>query len=209
MSQSWNPGEDPTDEPTQRRPLKRLQEDKPAEGLTPLPLAWLLIGALAGLLTVGLLGLGLISVLRKQEPRPPAMVTPPGPGPLALTPELTPIVVQPTAALPISSPTLRPTRTTSPAISTPTGTPTPGVPGKITVGGYVRVQGTGADGLSFRSGPGTNYARYKIVEDGVILLVLQEPREAEGSTWWFLRDQAGVEGWAVQNFLVPSAPPKK
>jgi hypothetical protein len=207
MSQEWKPEDYPPDEPTQRRPLRRLPgDDKQEAELPALPLAWLLIGALAGLLTVGLLGLGAISILRKQESRPPVTVTP------AALPE-SPVS---TAAMPTEGgpPALRPTFTPTlelvpPTPAPPTDTPTPGVPDKITVGGYVRVEGAGEAGLSFRSGPGTNYARYKVVEEGTALLVLQEPRQAEGFTWWFLRDPEGIEGWAVQDFLIPTAPPSK
>jgi hypothetical protein len=204
MSQDWKPEDHPSDEPTQRRPLKQLAEDdKESAELSPLPLAWLLIGALAGLLTVGLLGLGVISMLRKQDSRPPGAITPTAP-----LESPVPAVV-PTEGEPMLQPTFTPTLQPAPLTPTqPTDTPTPQVPDKITVGGYVLVKGAGEAGLSFRSGPGTNYARYKVVEEGAVLLVLQEPREAEGYTWWFLRDPEGIEGWAVQDFLVPTAPPK-
>jgi hypothetical protein len=201
MSQDWKSEDYGPDEPTERRLLKRLPDDKEGAELPALPLAWLLIGALAGLLTVGLLGLGVISILRKQESGPP-VATPAG----AFESPIPTVMPTEPALQPTFTPTLEPVPPTPPP---PPDTPTPEVPDEITVGGYVRVEGVGEAGLSFRSGPGTNYARYKVVEEGAALLVLQEPREAEGFTWWFLRDPEGVEGWAVQDFLVPTAAPSK
>jgi hypothetical protein len=202
MSQDWNSADYPPDEPTERRPLRRLPEDKDEAVLSPLPLAWLLIGALAGLLTVGLLGLGIISILRKQESGPPVVATPAAP----LESPIPAVVPTEPALQPTFTPTLEPV---PPTPAPPTDTPTPEVPDKITAGGYVRVEGVGEAGLSFRSGPGTNYARYKTLTEGTVLLVLQEPQEAEGYTWWFLRDPEGIEGWAIQDFLVPTVPPSE
>jgi hypothetical protein len=206
--------DDQSEQATERYLLKRLRpggrEESPPwvmepETPGPLPIAWLLIGGLAGLLTVGLLGLGLISIVRKQGARPPIVLTPTAPietsVPAALPGESTPALVPTYTSTPLPTPVL-PTPTSPPPV-----TPTQQAPDKITVGGYVRVQGTEGAGLSLRSGPGTNYARYKIVSEGTVLKVLQEPREGEGYTWWFLRDPEGVEGWAANTFLVPAAAP--
>jgi len=113
-------------------------------------------------------------------------------------------------------PTLTPTLPTLPPLPTPTPTPrptpTPTVPTEITVGGYVKVVGAGAAQLSYRSGPGLNYARLKLVEDGTILKVLGGPeKDPEGGIWWRLEDPAEENqnvkiGWAAEEFLKPTLP---
>jgi len=75
----------------------------------------------------------------------------------------------------------------------PKPTPTPSVPTEIEVGVYVKVLGAEGDQLSFRTGPGLNYARLKLVDDGTILKVVEGddedvPVEADGLTWWRLED---------------------
>jgi len=98
-------------------------------------------------------------------------------------------------------PTLAPFPTATP---TPQATPTP--PTEITVGGYVEVVGAEADELSYRSGPGLNFARLGIIKDGTILEVLEGPEEADGYTWWRLEDEDGFIGWAADDWLEPTLP---
>jgi len=106
--------------------------------------------------------------------------------------EVTPIVT-------LSLPTLTPFPTPSPQ-------PTPTLPTEITVGGYVKVIGAEADQLSYRSGPGMNYARLKLVKDRAILKVLDGPEEADGYIWWRLEDEDGDIGWAAEKWLAPTLP---
>jgi len=100
-------------------------------------------------------------------------------------------------------PTLPPLPTITP---TPKPTPTPTVPTEIAVGGYVKVVGAEADKLSYRSGPGLNYARLDFIKDGTILKVLEGPEEADGYTWWRLQDKDGFIGWAADDWLKPTVP---
>jgi hypothetical protein len=110
-------------------------------------------------------------------------------------------------------PTLAPFPTATP---TPESTPTPSVPTEITVGGYVKVVGAEAEQLSFRTGPGLNYARLKLVDDGTILKVLpgedeDVPVEADGLSWWRLEDPSEEDealriGWAADEWLEPTLP---
>jgi len=72
---------------------------------------------------------------------------------------------------------------------------------EIKPGVEVEVVGTGVDGLSFRSGPGTNYARLKTVYDGATFTVLEGPEESGGYRWWRLEDEEGTVGWGVENWL--------
>ncbi|MEA3345497.1 MAG: SH3 domain-containing protein [Chloroflexota bacterium] len=114
---------------------------------------------------------------------------------------------QPSVMEPTSTPTLvQPTATPRPPTPTstpePTVTPTP-TPVEIGAGIEVEVVGTGIDGLSFRSGPGINYARLKIAHDGEIFTVLDGPEEAGDYRWWHLEDTEGITGWAVEDYLQP------
>lgn len=128
----------------------------------------------------------LVSLLNPFAPSPPPTV------------EVIPTVTHTLPALPPP-----PTATPTPL---PTPTPTPTIPTKITVGGYVKVVGAEADQLSYRSGPGLNYARLTLVKDGTILKVLEGPEEADGYTWWRLQDEEGFIGWAADDWLVPTLP---
>ena len=92
------------------------------------------------------------------------------------------------------------------ATPTPKPTSTPSVPTEISVGGYVKVIGAEVDQLSYRSGPGLNFARLSIVKDGTILEVLEGPEEADGYTWWRLEDEDGFIGWAADDWLEPTLP---
>jgi hypothetical protein len=102
------------------------------------------------------------------------------------------------------------------ATPTPKPTPTPSVPTEIGVGVYVKVIGAEAEQLSFRTGPGLNYARLKLIDDGTILKVLagegeDVPVEADGLTWWRLEDPSEEDeelriGWAADEWLEPTLP---
>jgi hypothetical protein len=133
--------------------------------------------------------------------------------PFAPSPEPTPVFI-PTATPALPTVATFPTATPTPR--RPTSTPTPALPTEITVGGYVKVVGAEAEQLSFRTGPGLDYARLKLVDDGTILKVLPAededvPVEADGLTWWRLEDPAEEDedlriGWAADMWLEPTLP---
>jgi hypothetical protein len=183
-----------------RRP-RRLEEVTTAE--VGVSLAWVIIGAVAGLLVFGLVGLGVINIVRKQSitPTPPIV---PGLAPTQSIAQATPESK--------ASPTIPPVVTLPPTPSpTPTETPLPVPPDELAPGVYARVTGTEGAGLSLRAGPGTNNARLKTTSEDAIVLVLDGPREdenLEAYTWWFVRDPDGTEGWTVQDYLIPSLPPE-
>ena len=108
---------------------------------------------------------------------------------------------------PTATPTvfIRPTFTPVPtATPTPTPTPTPvPPPAEIAVGGFVRV----VDGVNFRTDPTTGGQLIRALADGVVLEVIGGPTDADGFTWWQLRDVDGSIGWAAAQYLVPVAPP--
>ena len=162
---------------------------------TQLPFPWWVFAA-AGLVVVLAIVLLWTWALKamEQTKEPPT---------IAVTPTFTP--VPPTATMP---------PTDTPTLAPPTDTPIPPTPtlaDQIAVGGWVKVVGTGDAGLSFRAGPGPENVRLKILADGAVLKVLDGPREDSGYTWWRLEEyvggQAGVIGWAVNDFLMPTSPP--
>ncbi|HLF26368.1 MAG TPA: SH3 domain-containing protein [Anaerolineae bacterium] len=110
-------------------------------------------------------------------------------------------------ASPTATPTVfaRPTFTPAPT-DTPTPTPTPTPvppPTTIAVGGFVRV----VEGVNFRTEASTQGQLIRSLADGVVLEVVGGPTEADGLTWWQLRDVDGSIGWAAAQYLVPAPPP--
>lgn len=105
---------------------------------------------------------------------------------------------QPTAVIWTATPTAVPTLA-------PTLTPAPIVPGTIGIGTRVEVVGTGNAGLSIRAEAHTNGERLEVANEGELLLIVGGPEEADGYTWWFLRDEANAarEGWAVEDYISP------
>jgi len=103
---------------------------------------------------------------------------------------------RPTAVVWTTTPTPVPTVALTP-------TPQPLPPGGIGVGARVRILGTGVAGLSIRAEPSTAGDRIHVAEDGGILLIVGGPQEADGYTWWLVRDEADAdrEGWAVEDYL--------
>lgn len=182
-----------------RRP-RRLEEVSRAE--VGLPIVWVMVGAVAGLLVIGLVALGVVNIVRKQSITPTPSVLP------GLAP------TQPVAAATsdiAATPTIPPVVTLPPTpTSPPTPTPVPTVPAELTVNTFARVVGTEGAGVSLRAGPGTNNARLDVLFDDTIVPLLDGPREdenAEDFTWWLVRSESGTEGWVVEDFLVPSLPP--
>jgi len=110
-------------------------------------------------------------------------------------------------ASPTATPTVlvRPTFTPVPtATPTPTPTPTPRpLPTEIAVGGFVKV----VNGVNFRTEPTTQGQLIRSLADGVVLEVIGGPQDADGFTWWQLKDVDGSIGWAANQFLAPTAPP--
>jgi len=98
-----------------------------------------------------------------------------------------------------------PTFTSAPAaVSTPTSSTQVETAATLSIGSQAKVVGTGGSGLNVRSGAGTGNARIKTLPDGTVVEVIGGPKEADGFTWWQIRDQAGVTGWVASKFLSPS-----
>lgn len=102
--------------------------------------------------------------------------------------------------------TPRPTATHAPlATIPPTDESWPTVSPGIAVGQSVRVFGTGGSGLNLREGPGENYPRIGVAEEGTTFLVVQGPVAASSLDWWQVTDaeQGGAQVWVVANYLEP------
>lgn len=110
-----------------------------------------------------------------------------------VTPTATPTRVRPTVTL-AATPTLVP----------PTATPTPEIPAAVAKDVYVTV----VDGVNFRQEASTSAQIIRTLGAGEVLQVIDGPVSADERTWWKLRDPNGVEGWAAQDFLQPTAPPQ-
>lgn len=115
--------------------------------------------------------------------------------------------VKPTATLAAGEVTSGDGLAATPTPAPPTATPLPPtpIPASIRPGVTVQVVNTGKDGMSFRAGPGTKYARIEVLNDGDVLKVMGGPEKADGFTWWRLQNASGTIGWAVEDFLEPAA----
>lgn len=146
------------------------------------------------------------------SPKPPATATPtPTARPLKIQPTqgLTPVntlpapaaVVTATQSVPIILPTFTPTAALIVTPTAPAAPPTPVAAASLAVGGKVTVKGTGGSGLNMRSGAGSAQPRVKTLAEGSVLEVIGGPKEANGFTWWQVRDAAGTSGWVASQFL--------
>lgn len=113
----------------------------------------------------------------------------------ATRPPTTPTVSSRTPAT--ATPYAAPTDTPTPA---PTAYPTP-APGQIGVGTFVRITDTGPDGLNFRKDPARNGARIRGLPEGGVYPVVGGPVQADGITWYQLRDKDNTLGWGSSAFL--------
>lgn len=106
----------------------------------------------------------------------------------------------PTPTLTKPTVTLLPTSTPAPI-----PTPTPNIPGAIDKGVWVAV----VQGVNFRKDAGTAGQIIRTLADGEVLQVVDGPVSNNNLTWWKLKDpNSGSEGWAVQDYLKPTAPPQ-
>jgi hypothetical protein len=200
--------------PEQRRP-RRLDEETDDVGF---PIVWVLIGGLAGLLTIGLIALGVVQLVRKDKPEPTPTILPT----LALPATPTVASLMEDELTPTLEPTLIPSPTPLPVIETPTPIPpTPTTmlqaPTQLAPDTYAKIVNTGGQGLSMRAGPGTNNARLKVADADTTLYVVEGPSpdeqgDSDGSgtvySWWYVRDTDGTEGWCRGDFLAPTLAPE-
>jgi hypothetical protein len=97
-----------------------------------------------------------------------------------------------------------PTSTSLPTVPPlPSPTPTPATDG-LSIGSYVKISGTGGDGLRLRYQPGLEGDVHLLGGEGEVFQVKDGPQEVSGHTWWYLVNPQDPrrEGWAVADFLV-------
>jgi hypothetical protein len=110
-----------------------------------------------------------------------------------ITPTATPTRVRPTVTLAV---------TPTPVLATATSTPN--IPTAIEKGVFVTV----VDAVNFRQDASTSAQIIRTLGAGEVLQVTDGPVSADDRTWWKLKDPNGVEGWAAQEFITPTAPPQ-
>ena len=162
----------------------------------PAGLPWpIIIGGVLIFLLLVLLAWRLVAG-RGQTPSPP----PASPTPVRTAlPTFTPT---PTLQAPGAAPEA--TATPTPLPKPPTPTPAPPVgEGGFTIGQRVRIVGTEAEGVRFRTGPGREYVTLAILFDGTELEVVGGPEESGGFTWWRVQDKDGTIGWIIADVLEP------
>ncbi|MBC7236493.1 MAG: SH3 domain-containing protein [Chloroflexi bacterium] len=90
---------------------------------------------------------------------------------------------------------------TTPTGQVPTVQPTSATATELGIGAKAKVVGTGGAGLNMRAGAGTGHARVKTLPEGETVEIIGGPKEANGYTWWQVRDAAGTSGWVASQFL--------
>ena len=172
--------------------IAALSEGAELPGGLPWPI---IIGGVLILLLLILLA-SRLRASRGQTPSPP----PASPTPIrTVQPTFTP-----TPSL--QAPGVGPEATTTPTPLPRPPTPTPAPPageGGFTIGQRVRIVGTEAEGVRFRTGPGKEYVTLAILFDGTELEVVGGPEESGGFTWWRVQDKDGTIGWIIADVLEP------
>ncbi len=105
----------------------------------------------------------------------------------------------------------RPSSTPTRIVMETSSTPSPTAGEEIRVNGYVKIEGTGGDGLRLRAEPSlSGDINYLGLEDEVFH-VLDGPVDQDGYVWWLLEAPAnpGRNGWAVSNYLEADQPPQE
>jgi hypothetical protein len=139
-----------------------------------------------------------ISLLNRLRPSAKALSLP-----TATTIFVTPVTTSTVFVPPTATPYVAPTDTPIPIPTAPADPQNNAA--VIAVGNKVRVTATGGSGINFRDQPTiAGKLLRKLPEDGVYE-VIGGPQEADGYTWWQLRDSSdGTLGWGAQNFLAPA-----
>jgi len=162
----------------------------------PIPWLWLVLGTLFTIIACAATWMITSSWLLQ----PPAETSDP------LAPELIILTAPPS---PTAAPTTSPVAPTAMPTFTPIPTPNVAVaPEEISTGFYASVANTNGLGLTIRGGPSTRNVIVTVAEEGTTLFILDGPKEAENFTWWQVRLDNGLEGWAVANYLEPAPEPE-
>ncbi len=108
------------------------------------------------------------------------------------------VIPLPSATVPVPTPTINPGLAAALTAQ----------PNQIALNTYVKITGTGTDGLRIRSAPGLNSGTAFRGEDSETFMVKDGPKDADGYTWWYVVApyDSTRAGWAAANYLavVPS-----
>jgi len=177
------------------KPFTRLPREKRPHTRQRLP-AWIpLLVSLTAIVPVCALS---VSLLNRLRPAARALALPTATT-IYVLPSASPTVFIPPTATPYVAPTDTP-------IPQPTQAANPAADGTvIAVGGKVRITNTGGAGVNFRDQPSISGKLLRKLPENNVYEVIGGPQEADGYTWWQLRDASdGALGWGAQNFLVPA-----
>ena len=106
----------------------------------------------------------------------------------------TPTDYIPPTATPYQAPT-----DTPPA---PTAEPAQTTNDPVSVGAKVKIVDTGPSGLNFRKTPARAGEKIRSLPEGNIYDVVGGPQQADGLTWWQLKDPTdGQVGWGAGNYM--------
>jgi hypothetical protein len=89
--------------------------------------------------------------------------------------------------------------------------PTPTVqllPGVVSLGMTVQVNGTGKDGLRMRAAPGTDADVLFLANEGENFTIVDGPVIQDSLIWWKIQSlqETGKVGWSVQDYLAGMQP---
>ena len=196
-------------DPSEQRRPRRLEESQTAE--IGFPIAWVIIGGLAALTVIGLVSLGVVSMIRQRS----ITAITPTPEPLPTLIQAVPSALSGGAGDDNNSnqasglPTPEPM---TPTLVSPTAIPEEELIGQMRVGGYVIVANTGGSGVRIRPGPRRSGSdEVNVAEEDTIFLVLDGPmadQNQEDYIWWNVRRlDDGSEGWVVEDFIKPARAP--
>ena len=191
-------------DPAEHRRPRRLEEVNTAE--IGFPLVWLVIGGLAAMIVIGLVGLGVVNIVRQGAITPTPTLTAPLIGDVPAADEATQATSTP-AQVDNLEPTPLPTST-----PLPPATPVPTLAPRITTGNYVTIVNTEGLGVRIRPGPRRDESDEVLVApEETIFLVLGGPSadlNQEDYIWWNVRwVEEGTEGWIVEDFMAPAQAP--
>jgi len=96
-----------------------------------------------------------------------------------------------------------PTSTPLPTPTEPILTSTPSTNVSIETGAFVKIQGTGGEGLRLRAEPSLSASTNYVGLEDEVFRVLEGPEEQDGYLWWLLEApvNSSRNGWAVSNYL--------
>jgi len=82
------------------------------------------------------------------------------------------------------------------------------LPGVVSLGNAVVVNGTGQDGLRMRSAPGTDAAVLYVANENEYFTIVDGPVIKDSLIWWKIQSLSDAQksGWSVQDYLASIQP---